>query len=170
MRHEYCGEEQHDEPLGLVGVRGVAMSQYTSEQALVEDFLQGLLRSSPWGCLSTGSEFSYQRGRTDIVAVDEDGLVIAFEAKLTKWRDALQQAYRNTCFAHRSYVVLPKKTALLAYRHTDAFNRRRIGICYVDADAIVLLQDAETTYPIQPWLSEEARSYATNTEDNYVTG
>ncbi len=81
------------------------MSAYKNEQHLVETFLRSLTECSPWGSVNTSSEFFYQRGKTDVVAVDEDGLVIAFEAKLTRWKKALQQAYRNTCFAHRSYVV-----------------------------------------------------------------
>lgn len=145
------------------------MTTYSSEHALVENFLGSLASSSPWGHVSITSEFFYQRGKTDVVAVDQTGLVIAFEAKLTKWRDALQQAYRNTCFAHRSYVVLPRKTALLAYRHADAFSRRGVGICYVDGDAVVILQDAAEESPLQPWLSARAKSYATGTLEDVAS-
>jgi hypothetical protein len=136
------------------------MSAYNSERDLVETFLDNLGAYSPWGDISTSSEFFYQRGKTDVVAVGEDGLVLAFEAKLTRWREALQQAYRNTCFAHRSYVVLPKETALLAYRHTVAFNRRHVGICYVEGEEVVILEDAAEVLPLQPWLSAKAKSYA----------
>jgi hypothetical protein len=150
------------------------VSLYVSEQALVEEFLERLTAYSPWGDLNTGSEFFYQRGRTDVIAVDEGGSVIAFEAKLTKWKDALQQAYRNTCFAHLSYVILPKKTALLAYRHTDAFSRRGIGICYVDRDTdqetVVILHDAEEAHPLQPWLSDRARSFVNKAVEGSVAG
>lgn len=145
------------------------MSVYNSEQTLVEDFLGSLEVSSPWGSVSTGSEFFYQRGKTDVIAVDEDGLVIAFEAKLTKWREALQQAYRNTCFAHRSYVVLPKETALLAYRHAAAFDRRRVGICYIEEEVVVILQDASEECPLQPWLSARAKAHAISTPKEHVT-
>jgi hypothetical protein len=145
---------------------------YVSEQALVDEFLEELTVCSPWGSLDTGLEFFYQRGKTDVIAVDEANSVIAFEAKLTRWRDALQQAYRNKCFAHRSYVVLPKKTALLAYRHTDAFSRRGIGICYVDRDTdretVIVLHDAEEDHPLQPWLSDRARSYVTESVERCI--
>ncbi len=145
------------------------MRLYNSEQTLVEDFLTSLAVGSPWGTVSTGSEFFYQRGKTDVIAVDEDGLVIAFEAKLTKWREALQQAYRNKCFAHRSYVVLPKATALLAYRHAAAFNRRRVGICYVEEQAVIILQDASEEFPLQPWLSARAKAHAFCTRQEHAT-
>ena len=39
-------------------------------------------------------------------------ILMAFEAKLKDWRYGLDQAYRNTCFAHKSYVVVPEATAL----------------------------------------------------------
>lgn len=137
------------------------MSLYESEHDLVETFLGNLAECSPWGSVSTSLEFFYQRDKTDVVAVNEKGLVIAFEAKLIKWKEALQQAYRNTCFAHRSYVVLPKETALLAHRHTRAFNQRRVGICYVEEERVVILEDAAETRPLQPWLSDKARVYVT---------
>lgn len=136
------------------------MSLYSSERVLVEDFLERLSSTSPWGKVTTSLEFFYQRGRTDIIAVDETGAVIAFEAKLRRWKDALQQAYRNTCFAHRSYVVLPKTIAEAAHRHSEAFARRGVGICYVDGDIIVILHDASEAHPLQPWLSDKAKAQA----------
>jgi hypothetical protein len=97
--------------------------------------------------------------------VDDDGCVIAFEAKLIKWREALQQAYRNTCFAHRSYVVLPKDTAMLAHRYSAEFSLRGIGICYIWQEGVIVLQEAGETEPLQPWLSRQAISWVTDSED-----
>jgi hypothetical protein len=112
---------------------------FDSEGALVDKFLTCLRTVSPWGKVMAGVEFFYQRGRTDVVAVDDDGRVIAFEAKLLKWREALQQAYRNTCFAHRSYVVLPRHTAMLAHRYSAEFALRGIGICYIWQEGVIVL-------------------------------
>jgi len=137
---------------------------FDSEGALVDKFLDCLRTVSPWGSVKTGVEFFYQRGRTDIVAVDDGGCVIAFEAKLTKWREALQQAYRNTCFAHRSYVVLPKHTALLANRYSAEFELRGIGICYIWQDNVIVLQEAGEADPLQPWLARQAISWVTDSE------
>ncbi len=88
---------------------------FANEKMLV-DRLLSLLQSQSTFCgpVRVTPEFFYSRGRTDVVAVAEDENLITFEAKLTDWRTALHQAYRNTCFAHASYVVLPKKTALTA--------------------------------------------------------
>lgn len=131
---------------------------YASERHLVEDFLDQLSRTSPWGAVSTRPEFPYQGGRTDIVAVDQAGRVIAFEAKLAKWRDALRQAYRNTCFAHRSYVLLPKEAAMRASRAGADFTRRQVGICYLE-DGVQILQEAAEVKPLKPWLSARAAQH-----------
>lgn len=132
---------------------------YNREQALVDDLVQHLagLAASPWGELTTTTEFFYGRGRADVVALTADGEVLAFEAKLTKWRDALHQAYRNRCFAHRSYVLLPDTKAHHAARYVDEFTRRSVGICYVSCGQIMIALDAEPTPPLQEWLSEEAK-------------
>jgi hypothetical protein len=137
---------------------------FDSEGALVDKFLTCLRTVSPWGKVMAGVEFFYQRGRTDVVAVDDDGRVIAFEAKLLKWREALQQAYRNTCFAHRSYVVLPRHTAMLAHRYSAEFALRGIGICYIWQEGVIVLQEADETDPLQPWLSRQAISWVTDSE------
>jgi hypothetical protein len=133
------------------------MAEYLSERALVDGFVENLRRArTPWRCLHVSTEFYYQRGRTDVIALEADGNVIAFEAKLRNWRVALQQAYRNTCFANLSYVLLPKKTALNACRFLLEFERRRVGICYVEEDEAHILKEAHVVNPVQPWLASRA--------------
>ena len=134
---------------------------YSSEQTLVESFLEHLQTEvTPWGPLDVGVEFFYQRGRVDVVALATDGEVVAFEAKLTRWRDALQQAYRNNCLAHRSYVLLPQSTAIIALQYGAEFTRRRVGLCYVAKGEIVVLYDPPRAEPLQPWLTAEAAQCA----------
>lgn len=133
------------------------MTTYSSEQALVDNFLTCLQQDgAPWVSQGVCKEFFYQRGRADIVAVSESGEVIAIEAKLTRWRDALQQAYRNTCFAHRSYVLLPTRAAKIAERHPNAFQRRGVGLCTVIDGELLILYPAPKATPLQSWLSSEA--------------
>jgi len=125
---------------------------FANEKLLV-DRLLSLLQSQATFCgpVHVTPEFFYSRGRTDVVAVDQDATLFAFEAKLTDWKTALHQAYRNTCFAHSSYVVLPKKTALAAVK---------FGLCYVDESALVVLRASSHTEPIEPWLAYDAVSLA----------
>jgi hypothetical protein len=130
---------------------------YANEAALVEDLLGGLQdRSSPWGRLRTITEFDFRRGKTDVVALSTLIGVLAFEAKLTKWRYALQQAYRNRCFARRSFVVLPQPIAHNAAKFDEEFRRRGVGLCFVVNKNITILIDAADCDPWQQWLAAAA--------------
>ncbi len=140
---------------------------FADEKMLVESFVSRLSDGdSPWGTVRVATEFFYQRGRTDIVAHTEDDSVIAVEAKLKDWRYALHQAFRNRCFAHRSYVLLPKETALRAFRFDGEFDRRQVGICYLETTGIVVLKSASDLAPIQPWLSLRAKQHIETTKAN----
>lgn len=137
--------------------KSVKTREYTTEKLLVDSFC-GVLKTkkSPWGRLRHTTEFSYGRGRTDVVAVDKDGQVIAFEMKLNKWAKAMQQAYKNTCFANLSYAVFPANIAKNAEKAIKEFQRRSIGICYIKKNEIVVTLPATHLKPIQPWLSQSA--------------
>jgi hypothetical protein len=128
--------------------------QYQSEQLLVSEFVS-LLEShaTPWGDVRISCEFDYSRGRTDVVLLDESGKLIAFEAKLSKWRYALHQAYRNTCFAHRSFVLLPIKAAVEAAKFRQEFESRGVGLCCLDKNTLTICHEAPSGWPIEPWLA-----------------
>lgn len=132
------------------------MTAFTNERALVDDFVQCLENRSDAPSSKVLREFFYHRGRADVVALDDRGDIVATEAKLSRWRDALHQAYRNTCFAHWSFVLLPQKTAMVAARFTNEFERRGIGLCtMVEGNLVIILEGRKHT-PVQPWLSDEA--------------
>jgi hypothetical protein len=134
---------------------------YVSEAALVEEFVAYLgWGDHRWGEMAVAQEFDYQRGRTDVVGVSSDGRIVAFEAKLDRWRDALNQAYRNTCFAHRSYVIVPAETAQRAARYEREFRRRKVGLCYVENGRVEVLFEPPHLDPILPWLSERVNTFA----------
>jgi hypothetical protein len=141
---------------------------FADEKTLVSAFVSRLSPDeSPWGAVQVATEFYYQRGRTDIVACTPDDSVIAVEAKLQDWRTALHQAFRNRCFAHRSYVLMPKDTALRAHRYAGEFERRRVGICYLEETAIVVLQEVADATPIEPWLSLRAKRHIEEAGETY---
>ena len=133
---------------------------FKSEKSLVRQFVTGLHETChPWGPVNTILEFDYRRGRTDILALTVDGkCLIAFEAKLRDWRKALHQAYRNTSFVHRSYVVLPKKAAMQAQCYSGEFTLRKVGLCYTQKEHITILVEPEILNPIEPWLHETAKA------------
>jgi hypothetical protein len=134
--------------------------RFENEQTLVTVFVSRLSgNSSPWRSVQVATEFYYQRGCTDIVAYTADEGVIAVEAKLENWRAAMHQAFRNRCFANRSYVLLPKQTALRAHCYAGEFDRRRVGICYVEDGGIVVLHPAPDCDPFEPWLAARAKQH-----------
>lgn len=139
---------------------------YDNERSLVEEFVGRLTTAfAPWGTVQVGREFDYSRGRADVIALTQNGHVIAFEAKLTRWKQALDQAYRNRCFAHHSFVLFPKETALSAYSREAEFTRRGVGICYLENDSIVILLNPQPSEPLQPWLTEIASARASGATD-----
>lgn len=106
------------------------MSQYKYESDLVADFLSLLeSESNPWGQMPYLTECNYSGGRTDILALNGNGDLVAFEAKLVKWKSALNQAYRNTYFAQESYVLLPHCIADKATAFRSEFLERNVGLC-----------------------------------------
>ena len=135
-------------------------SPYPMEENLVAHFARCLKRGdTPWGSVRIGFEFDYVGGWVDVLALGDAGELVAFEAKLTRWRDALHQAYRTRCFAHRSYVVLPEHVARVAVRHEHDFARRRVGLCSMSRErGIELLLDCESGVPLQPWVAMRAVS------------
>src|SRR6266853_5633998 len=109
-----------------------------TEKMLVDSFVDIIEANvTHWGNLRVACEFFYSRGRTDVVALSDGNTLIAFEAKLKDWKTALHQAYRNTCFAHSSYVLLPKDTALNAMRYLGEFVSRGVGLCYIDGADLI---------------------------------
>lgn len=114
---------------------------------------------NPFSQLAIAFEFYYQAGRVDVIATNATGELFAFEAKLSRWRSALHQAYRNTSFTHYSYVVLPTVAARNAVRWRYEFERRGIGLCSVGLDGIVIEIPASRKAPLQQWLTNSAMEY-----------
>jgi hypothetical protein len=130
---------------------------YSTEKLLVDQFVRVLgSGENPWGPVAVSCEFFYSRGTTDVVALTDNEVLIAFEAKLKDWRCALDQAYRNTCFAHKSFVVVPKSTAYTAFAYIAEFRRRGVGLCYLDGEGLTVLEEPAVSTPIEPWIAAKA--------------
>lgn len=137
---------------------------YGSEQELVADFSGQLALGSPFRVDMMTSEFDYGSGRVDVIA-SRDGSVHAFEAKLSRWRDALIQATRATSFAEHVYVVIPHSIRSNALRYRQEFVRRGVGIITVDPYMGACLQlDAATNVPPLAWLADRAHLLMAETE------
>lgn len=57
---------------------------------------------------------------------------LVVEAKLSKWKKALEQAYRNKLYANKSYVILDKKRANGAIKNINEFITTNIGLGVID--------------------------------------
>ena len=132
---------------------------YSLERDLVRDFIAILPKSlfSKKGRGVYQTEFNYARGRTDIILLDNNNELVAFEAKLKKWREALHQAYRNTSFAEYSYILVPEHVAKQAAKYFVEFSRRSVGICFISENEIKILYKARQNIPLQDYLYERAK-------------
>jgi len=138
------------------------LTPYPSEKHLVESVSSQLSSGkSPWPPLALSHEFNFVGGRADIIALDAEGRVLAFEAKLSRWRSAVNQAYKNTAFAHFSYVVLPEPSALVAAQAPEQFRLRSIGLCAACPDGLAVVFEAPQISPLLPGLTTEAAQATT---------
>lgn len=137
-------------------------TEYRLEEILVSHFIECIAGgASPWGEVQYVREFDFQRGRPDVVIVREDESVVAVEAKLKRWRDALYQATRNRSFAQNSYVLLPRHVAVYAQKHLDEFRQRNVGLCYIDCnDSVTVLFEPQHEVPLEPWIYRAATKAA----------
>lgn len=130
------------------------------ESELIDE-LEGILVSTenPFSKLAIAFEFNYTEGRVDVVASNGSGELFSFEAKLTRWRTAVNQAYRNTSFSHYSYVVMPTSAVKNAVKRRHEFERRGIGLCSIGAYGMTVEIPASRRKPLLPWLTDSAMEY-----------
>lgn len=130
---------------------------FQTEDNLVDAFISHLGScSSPWETRAIVREFDYVSGRTDILSLSIGNEIIAFEAKLSNWRKAIHQAWRNTSFANQVYVVLPRKHATAAIKNRVEFDERGVGLCVVDEGGVEVLIRSSLNQPVMPWLNRKA--------------
>jgi len=133
--------------------------RYESELALV-DQLAALVSGGAvcWLRQSLVREFDYSSGRTDLLSITVSDHLVAFEAKLTNWRKALDQAWRNTSFANEVYVILPRACARPALQHQPAFQDAGVGLCLLDDSGVDVAFNSRDHMPVLPWLHKKARA------------
>lgn len=68
--------------------------------------------------------------------------VVAFEAKLERWRTALRQAETYRRFADQAYVALPRKMEEAPNGDLDEFAARGIGLLAIDSQGIIQIREA----------------------------
>lgn len=136
--------------------------EYVTEVEFVKDFLSLLEDGvTPWGELETTTEWDYRSGITDVLARTNAGDLVAFEAKLRDWKGATHQAYRNTTFVRKAYVVMPFDAAKRASRNESIFVRYGVGLCtLVNNNVRIVIEAPEANAaPLLPWMHEKAQVY-----------
>lgn len=114
-------------------------------------------------CKGVATEFDFVSGRTDLLAIDDEDSLHAFEAKLTKWRHALEQARRNQSYAHYIYVVLPARSAKSALNAKAEFCRRGIGLIVLGDGSVPRLEIApKRNEPLLQWITDTAIALLSN--------
>ena len=88
-------------------------------------------RLSTWLLVREGKDVF--RTRPSWVARSE---IIAVEGKLTRWREALDQAATYRRYADRVFVLLPAKSAEVAAEHKDFFVSEGVGLLSYDAGGV----------------------------------
>jgi len=133
---------------------------FSSEDEMVDSFADHLAHAhTPWGAVEFTREWDYRNGVTDVLARDSEGRLIAFEAKLSDWRRAAHQAYRNTVFAGVAYVVMPAGKAAAAAKHLPVFEAYGVGLCSFDGKRVRILIEAKPSKPLIPWLRASAEEF-----------
>lgn len=133
---------------------------YLTEDSLARELSELVVSSkSPVRCQNAASEFDYSSGRADLVARDARDYVHAFEAKLIRWRDALEQARRNTCFAHYCYVAIPSRSAAPALKARNEFRRHGVGLVVLTGQTATLAIRPRRNVPLLPWLTKLAKAF-----------
>lgn len=131
---------------------------FPEEKGLVASFFAFLVGNrAPWKSRSALQEFDYSSGRTDVLSLSHGDELIAFEAKLSNWRKALHQAWRNTSYVNRAYVVLPRDRAAVALLHRQEFEELGVGLCLVDEAGVEVVIESQSKKPVILWLHNKAR-------------
>lgn len=135
-------------------------TRFATEIELVRAFVLLLSgKTSPWGHMQLTTEWDYRSGFTDVLARTQRQQIVAFEAKLTDWRRASHQAYKNTMFAEKAYVVMPMSAAERAQQQTMLFEDYGVGLCAVSSSCVKILIEARQNEPLLPWLRRRAHSH-----------
>ncbi len=93
-----------------------------------------LRRLVDWGLVlrGRGGQIKLRRGWNSKMEL------IAIEAKMTKWRQALKQAISYRRYADRCYVLLPNDTCHVVERYLIEFREAGVGLIFLDDSGSIL--------------------------------
>lgn len=104
---------------------------------------QGLRQGALKRLTKSGTLLRERGGRVTLAPEYVHGAkIVAIEAKLTKWRDALDQAVLYRRYADESFVLLPAENAGAAIKARAGFEDAGVGLLVVSGEKIVTVFDA----------------------------
>ena len=99
----------------------------------IQDFLISRCIRYTWQIPALG-------GRIDFVGIRPSYEVIAIEAKLSRWRNALKQAKKYQLLADKVYVAVPEKVARNALKKKHQFKESGVGLISVGFNTRILIR------------------------------
>lgn len=133
---------------------------FKTEADLVNEFVDLLgTGRSYWRTVQIATEWKHRVGFADILVRTSGGLLIAFEAKLSDWRRAFHQAYRNSSYANRVYVLLPHSAIPRALLAQEEFEYRGIGLCSLHKGKIQVHVKALEQDVLLTWVRQQAHEH-----------
>jgi len=135
-------------------------SKFATEADFVERFVGKLSKGrTSFGKVQITKEWDHTAGFVDVLARHRRKTLVAFEAKLDNWKRAFHQAYRNTAYANKSYVIVPTHVAARALRDRDEFELRGVGLCSFDGKSVQVLIEASEQDALLVWLRAQAHEH-----------
>ena len=136
---------------------------FLTESSLVEELLKMVtFRGALVKCEAVTLEFGFDSGRTDLLGITLESDLHAFEAKLSKWKSALHQAFKNSSFAHYVYVVMPERTSKAAIRAKLEFEKRGVGLIILGGKSPKIEIKPRRFDPLLPWITRTAQKILKN--------
>lgn len=136
------------------------LQPYPTEASLVNQFVSKLeTGKSYWRIVQVATEWRHRVGFADILVRTSGGRLIAFEAKLSDWRRAFHQAYRNSSYANQVYVLLPLAATHRALLAREEFEYRGIGLCALQDGKIKVLIKASEQDALLTWIRQQAHEH-----------
>lgn len=133
---------------------------FTTEADFVDQFVGKLAKGrTAFGRVQITTEWDHRSGFVDVLTRSRRKGLVAFEAKLDNWKRAFHQAYRNTAYANKSYVIVPGNVADRAMRDREEFELRGVGLCSFDGTAVQVLIEATEQDALLRWLRERAHEH-----------
>lgn len=106
---------------------------------------KSVMRLGKLGLIHVSKNHNYVRN-TKLASYCRISKIIAIEAKVDKWKEAIRQANNNIWFATESYVLMNKETC--SSQIVDSCKAKGVGILLVNGSIKTKLCSAKRTFPV----------------------